>query len=723
MLIVILVSTAHAQSVVATVHVGASPFDVAVNPATNTLYVANLDETATVVDGSTYNTSWVATDFDSEAVAINSLTNKIYVMNMCGNNLYCEAAGTVTIIDGVTNHATTVFVGDWASAIAVNPATNKIYVANYFDSSVTVIDGLTNGTVTFAVGGLPVAIAVNPVTNKIYTANQDTVTVIDGATNDTTSLTVSSPAGLAINTLTNKIYASSQTANAVAIIDGATNNITSVSVGNHPGPIALNAITNKIFVGNLADSTVTVIDGGSGGTTTIPIVSGIAAGYDAIVTNSVSNQIFVASGGAPGFVTAIDGVTFSTTALAVGNQPGALAVNESTNRIYVTNTASNTVSVIAGTYTPTPSQYIPVPPCRLLDTRQTHNPIQGNTTQSFPVAGNCEVPTTAQGYALNVTVVPQDSLGYLTVWPAGEKQPGVSTMNSPDGRTKANAAVLPGGYQGWVSVFATDTTDVILDISGYFTAPGSDTSGFRPLAPCRVVDTRERNGPRNGPYLQANQVRDFPVGNSPCMQGFQARAFSFNFTVVPHPAGHPLGYLTVWPTGQSQPATSLINNSTGTVVANAAIVQNGQGGKISVFTTDDTDLVVDINGFFWPADTGGLSLYPTAPCRVLDTRTAGNGGPFSGTLEPWVDVIDSECSPPSNAQAYVLSSTVAPNGSLGYLTLWPDGQGRPRVSTLNAIDGMVTSNMAVVTTNNGFLDAYANGLTQLILDITGYFAP
>jgi len=55
--------------------------------------------------------------------------------------------------------------------------------------------------------------------------------------------------------------------------------------------------------------------------------------------------------------------------------------------------------------------------------------------------------------------------------------------------------------------------------------------------------------------------------------------------------------------------------------------------------------------------------------------------------------------------------------------LWPDGEKQPTVSTLNAYDGYITSNMAVVPTNNGSIDAYAAALTQLILDISAYFAP
>ena len=97
------------------------------------------------------------------------------------------------------------------------------------------------------------------------------------------------------------------------------------------------------------------------------------------------------------------------------------------------------------------------------------------------------------------------------------------------------------------------------------------------------------------------------------------------------------------------------------------------------------------------------------PCRVIDTRKIGNGQPFSGTLSPPVDVVDSVCGPPATAQAYVFNATVVPSGGLGYLTLWPDGQSQPVVSTLNAIDGAITSNMAIVPTSNGKVDAYAVG--------------
>src|SRR5664280_3874227 len=138
--------------------------------------------------------------------------------------------------------------------------------------------------------------------------------------------------------------------------------------------------------------------------------------------------------------------------------------------------------------------------------------------------------------------------------------------------------------------------------------------------------------------------------------------------------------------GGSRPNVSTLNDIPGQNIANAAIVVAGAGGEVSVYPTNDTDLIIDINGYFAPAGTGGLSLFPVVPCRVIDTRYRGSGQPFSGTLSPPVDVLDSPCGPPANSREYVFNAPVVPQGALGYLTLWPDGANQPMVSTLNALD-------------------------------------
>ena len=68
-----------------------------------------------------------------------------------------------------------------------------------------------------------------------------------------------------------------------------------------------------------------------------------------------------------------------------------------------------------------------------------------------------------------------------------------------------------------------------------------------------------------------------------------------------------------------------------------------------------------------------------------------------------------------------MSATVVPPAALGFLTLWPQGATRPLASTLNALDGAITSNMAIVPTANGSISAFASDLTHLIVDISGYF--
>jgi hypothetical protein len=105
---------------------------------------------------------------------------------------------------------------------------------------------------------------------------------------------------------------------------------------------------------------------------------------------------------------------------------------------------------------------------------------------------------------------------------------------------------------------------------------------------------------------------------------------------------------------------------------------------------------------------------------VLDTRRPPGAPPFSGVLN--VAIAGGGCSTP-DAAAYVLSATIVPQRSFGYLTLWLMGQPQPAVSTLNALDRAVTSNLAIVPAASGMTSAFASDPVHLILDIFGYFAP
>jgi hypothetical protein len=260
---------------------------------------------------------------------------------------------------------------------------------------------------------------------------------------------------------------------------------------------------------------------------------------------------------------------------------------------------------------------------------------------------------------------------------------------------------------------------LVLDINGYFVPNTSTTAlAFFPVTPCRLVDTRLAPGPLGAPALAANVPRTFPILSGPCNLPATAQAYSMNFTAVPQ---GPLGFLTTWPADQPQPLVSTLNANLGGITANAAIVPAAANGDISVFVSNPSDVVIDINGYFAPPAAGGLSLYALTPCRVLDTRTSPVSPP---TLTPFdVSVALSGCGAPATAQSFVLNATVVPPGPFGFLTLWPQLTTQPLVSTLNAIDGAITSNMAIVPTTNGVISAFGSHPVQLILDMSGYFAP
>jgi hypothetical protein len=289
-------------------------------------------------------------------------------------------------------------------------------------------------------------------------------------------------------------------------------------------------------------------------------------------------------------------------------------------------------------------------------------------------------------------------------------------LNSLDGRIKSNAAIVPAGTGGAVSVYATNDTDVILDINGYFVPTTSGALAFYPVTPCRLVDTRI-NLLGSG-TLNAGVGQTLPILSSMCNLPASAQAYSLDFTVVPP---GPLGFLTAYPTGMTRPLVATLNDLSGTVTANAAIVPAGAGGGIDVYATNSTDLVVDVNGYFAAPGAGGWSFYNVPPRRVLDTRQPPGAPAFSGELD--VNVLGTACGARPAAGAYVFNATVVPSGSLGYLTMWPQGTTRPAVATLNALDGAITNNMAIVPANNAQISVYATNPTQLILDLFGYFAP
>jgi len=199
---------------------GFNPISIYVNPVTNKIYVT-CQSADILIDGATNAVTQLAYTgglINAGPVGVNPVTNTIYAV-IGGNS-------TVQVVDETTGTLTTTIASNLIAPfdVALNTVTNKIYVLNTI-GDVTVIDGATNATtkVTDANAQGPIAVTVNPMTNQIYVANSTSgnVTVIDGATNATTTLTAGmGPSAIAENPVTNTIYVANYYSNNVTVIGG-----------------------------------------------------------------------------------------------------------------------------------------------------------------------------------------------------------------------------------------------------------------------------------------------------------------------------------------------------------------------------------------------------------------------------------------------------------------------------------------------------------------------
>jgi endosialidase-like protein len=120
--------------------------------------------------------------------------------------------------------------------------------------------------------------------------------------------------------------------------------------------------------------------------------------------------------------------------------------------------------------------FLGLTPCRLVDTRG--NGFVGafgppalitGVPRNFPLQGQCGIPATALAVSLNVTATATQGQGFLLLHPQGGVQPLVSTLNYVAGETVANAAIVPLGASGGLTVVAgVSGAELILDVNGYF---------------------------------------------------------------------------------------------------------------------------------------------------------------------------------------------------------------------------------------------------------------
>lgn len=409
-----------------------------------------------------------------------------------------------------------------------------------------------------------------------------------------------------------------------------------------------------------------------------------------------------------------------------------------------TYTAKLTVSNSAGTTSTTRSivveaspGYVGVQPARLLDTRNAPTVDgrfsslgrRGTATLELPVAGRGGVPPTGvRAVVVNVTAVTPSAESYLTVWPSGSLQPTASNLNYVADQTFPNLVVVPLGTNGQISLAnAAGTTDLIVDVLGYFPA----ASSFTAVGPARITDTRAGGSTIDGIEraagpLGAGGIRLVTVTGRAGVPAGGRGSVILNVTAV---GAASASYLTVWPSGEPRPTASNLNMSAGQTIPNLVVVPVGADGRVAVFNeAGRVDVLVDVLGWM-PA---GPLFSGLTPARLLDTRPGGSTvdglGLGEGTFGPGaarrLQILGRGGVPAAGVGSVALNVTVTGPTADSYLTVWPSQATQPTASNLNWVAGDTFPNMVIVPVGpDGKVSIYNEaGRADVIVDVLGWFS-
>jgi IPT/TIG domain len=401
------------------------------------------------------------------------------------------------------------------------------------------------------------------------------------------------------------------------------------------------------------------------------------------------------------------------------------------------------------------SNYVPVTPFRVLDTRNTGGPLGPGITRPLQVTVGT-VPTNATAAVLNVTEVSGTASSLLTVYPFNTPRPTASNLNFGPGTVIANLVTVtlgPSSGGGWIDIYnALGSVNVVVDVEGYFTThPATTFDGlFHPIRPVRVCDTRTSCEGHTAVGSGQSIVVTVPTAGGVPADGSAGSAV-VNITGV---AGNASTYLSLFPTdasGHCNPTgTSTVNLLPGVVRANRVMVRLGPTGvgrpddALCVYNAAGTiNVLIDVDGWYGSttatATPPGYQYQALGPTRICDTRMASTscvtGAISAGTaLERLITVAGHAGVPVFGTGPPVVAiianlTAIAPTAAT-YLTLFPANLTGPGgVSDLSVGAGAVLPNLAVVEVDTVAGDPHdgdvylfdAAGSVNAILDLEGWF--
>jgi hypothetical protein len=443
-----------------------------------------------------------------------------------------------------------------------------------------------------------------------------------------------------------------------------------------------------------------------------------AAGYAGTVRITSSDGAAVL----PGNSTLISGVkVFNVTFLTAGSQS-----------VVATQVAGSITGSQTGiAVTRTTSTYHPMTPARLLDTRFGNgltSKLKAGVPATFHIGGRGGIPVGATAVTANATIVSSSAASSVYLGPAPIAHPSTFTINFNKNDVTAYGVTVALGAGGTLSatyMATSGTTDLVMDVTGYFTA---DLSGdtYHPLTPARLVDTRVHNGLVKG-KLSAGVPQTFTVrgrGGVPPT----AKAVTGNVTVVNSSSAWAV---YIGPVSLASPTTSTINFTKGQVRANSLTVALSPTGTLSVTflanAGNTTDLVFDVTGYY-TADLTGAKYVAITPVPLLDTRSAnGVSGKFVANT-PRSVTLRGRGGVPTNATGITGVVSVFNQTNSWAVFVGPTQIAKPTTSALNFLKGDNCSNgLTVALSGTGTLGvtymAGAGNTTNAVIFVTGYFVP
>lgn len=294
-----------------------------------------------------------------------------------------------------------------------------------------------------------------------------------------------------------------------------------------------------------------------------------------------------------------------------------LAVNADGTIQVQTETAARLILDVQGYYTANtdgtaPGGFVPLNGKRIVDTRSGLGAPKATLASGdridVQVTGTADVPAGASAVIVNMIAVnTTDRVGYLTPYAAGVSRP-TNSFNYAGSTATSMQAQVQLSSTGKISVYNNNsTTNLVVEVQGYFTAAGKGGANFTPGAG-RAYDTR--TGTRTA--LARNEIRSIQIAGVtgvPVM-GSGVNAVVLTLTALKSTTGG--GYATVWADGTPKPATTAINFDETTIRTNTITVPLGANGKISLQNlADPTDYVIDVQG--WYADPDAAKIVCDAP--------------------------------------------------------------------------------------------------------------